>query len=194
MRLGWCEGKRDWGSTISQPSWNSWPLPKSLNCVARMALMFSGSIVMIGVTPGARNCRYLQSSNRAVYLKCIAFNLFSILPHQIEIGIVSIILWSEGLSNIIPRIEDCEELSGNKRGGGLHRDGMYLNTFDESINAEGKIKRNSPRFRSQLRQLGHIRKRRSNIPSNKKDSNERQRRNRVHLLKNHPVGSIRYCP
>jgi hypothetical protein len=54
--------------------------------------MFSGSIVIIGVTPGARNCHYLQSSNRVIYLKRVAFNLFSVLPHQIEIGVVSIVL------------------------------------------------------------------------------------------------------
>ena len=108
---GFRKRKMEWGGTISQAPWNSWPLPKSLNCVARRALMFSGSIVIIGVTPGARNCHYLQSSNGAVYLKCVAFNLFSVLPHQIEIGVVSIVLWSEGFSNTIPRIEDWNECS-----------------------------------------------------------------------------------
>jgi hypothetical protein len=60
--------------------------------------MFSGSRVIIGVTPGARNYDYLPSRNREIYLKCIALDFLNVLPHKIEIGVASIVLPSEGSS------------------------------------------------------------------------------------------------
>ena len=42
-------------NTHFQRSWNSSPLPNSWNCVARIALIFSGSIVTIICRPGRRN-------------------------------------------------------------------------------------------------------------------------------------------